>query len=505
MKSNAVKLDNSKDAKPIKKIINETHTPEIIIGFCGPIGTDIHFVVDRFVSIMENEYDYRVQKIKLSQLIQTYSDNFDYDENIDSKFEYYQKSINAGNALREKHESSVLAELAINEIAFDRETRKDDRVCYLVDSIKNKEELELFKLVYNDLFYFVGVFAHLENRINHLEDSGLKRDEIYSLIDRDSGEEIQFGQKVTNTFIESDFFIRIDKSSHTAIDPKIKRFLSLVFNNDIITPTKHENAMYLAAAAAGNSACLSRQVGACLTNANGEVLSVGWNDVPKFGGGVYQYSEQDPVGQTDNRCMNLKGGVCFNDLEKSIIRSDLIKEFIKEGVIREIDKKKAVKLLEDSRIKELIEFSRAVHAEMHAIISAGKKSGEGIQNGILYCTTYPCHNCARHIIASGISEVYFIEPYRKSLAIKLHRDSITEDISKTERVKILMFEGVSPRSYIHFFKMNKIKRKDNGKKIIHLPKDKIPKKTLSLKAIPVLEGEVTKSLQGKNLINIDGE
>src|SRR5690606_21489591 len=105
---------------------------------------------------------------------------------------------------------------AINEIAVDRETRKNDRVCYIIDSIKHKEELELFKLVYNDLFYFVGVFSHLENRINYLEDKGLKRDEIYTLIDRDSGEEIQFGQKVTDTFIESDFFIRIDKSSHTS-------------------------------------------------------------------------------------------------------------------------------------------------------------------------------------------------------------------------------------------------------------------------------------------------
>ncbi|AXT18511.1 deoxycytidylate deaminase [Flavobacteriaceae bacterium AU392] len=499
----ALKLENSSKSKSIKKVIRESHTSELIIGFCGPIGTDIHFVVDRFASIIKDDYNYRVEKITLSQLIQQYSTNYDYDSKFDSKFDYYQKSIDSGNSMRSKYDSSILAELAINEIAVDRETRDDDRVCYVIDSIKNKEELELFKLVYNDLFYFIGVFSHLENRINYLEDIGLKRDEIYLLIDRDSGEEIQFGQKVTETFIESDFFIRIDKSSHTSIDPKIKRFLNLVFCNEIITPTKHENAMYLAAAAAGNSACLSRQVGACLTDNEGNVLSVGWNDVPKFGGGVYQYSEDDPIGQNDNRCMNLKGGVCFNDLEKSIIKGDLIKEFIKSGIIKDIDKNKAIELLEKSRIKELIEFSRAVHAEMHAIISAGKKSNEGIQNGTLYCTTYPCHNCARHIITSGINEVYFIEPYRKSLAMKLHRDSITEDISKKDRVRILMFEGVSPKSYIHFFKMNKNKRKDNGKKLIHLSKNISPKKTLSLKAIPVLEGEVTKSLKNKKLIDIE--
>ncbi len=502
MSSTALKIkleNNSSTTTLIKETIFQSHTPEVIIGFCGPIGTDIHFVVDRFVSIMTNDYGYRVEKIQLSKLIQQYSKSFEFDSIKHSPYEYYQKLINAGNELRKKHNSSVLAELAINEIAVDRETRKNDRVCYVVDSIKNKEELELFKMVYGDLFYFVGVFAHLENRINHLEDLKLKRDEVFKLIDRDSGEEIQFGQKVTNTFIESDFFIRIDKSAHTNIDPKIKRFLSLVFCSDIITPTKSETAIYHATAAAGNSACLSRQVGACLTDNRGEIMSVGWNDVPKSGGGLYTFSEEDPLGQKDNRCMNLKGGVCFNDLEKSVIKNELVKDFINQGLVKKEDEKKLMNLIEKSRIKELIEFSRAVHAEMHAIITAGKS----VVNGVLYCTTYPCHNCARHIVASGIKTVYYIEPYRKSLATKLHRDSLSEDVSKIEKVRVLMFEGISPRSYLHFFKMNSIKRKSKGKKLIHLQKNKLPKKTLSLKAIPVLEGEITKHLKEKKLISIN--
>lgn len=504
-KSSALKIEHStnKDGKSLKDGIYDTHTDELVVAFCGPIGIDIHFVADRFKSILEQEYDYRVEKITLSKLIKTYSSSFDYNPDTNSMYEYYQKSIDAGNNLRENYDNSILAELAINEIAVDRETRKNDRICYIIDSIKSKDELELFQLVYGDLFYFVGVFSHLENRIAHLEDIGLKRDEIYSLIDRDSGEELQFGQKVTDTFIESDFFIRIDKSSHTSIDPKIKRFLSLIFNTEIATPTNKENAMYLAAAAAGNSACLSRQVGACLTDENGGVLSVGWNDVPKNGGGVYKYSEEDPIGQNDQRCMNLKGGVCFNDLEKDIIKNTLLKELVLNGVIKDIDKSKVNSIFTSSRIKELIEFSRAVHAEMHAIITAGEKSGSNIKNGFLYCTTYPCHNCARHIIASGISTVYFIEPYRKSLALKLHRDSITEDPSDKSKVRILMFEGVSPKSYLHFFKMNKTKRKKDGRKIVHLPKNKTPKKTLSLKAIPVLEAKVTEHLKKKSLINTD--
>ena len=502
MSTSALKVEKGESQKTktkIKDTIFSSHTPELILGFCGPIGTDIHFVADRFITVMESDYHYRVEKISLSSLIQKFSESFDYDELKDSRFDYYQKLIDAGNHLRKEYNPSVLSELAINEIAVDRELRKKDRVCYVIDSIKNKEELELFRLVYGQLFFFIGVFAHLESRINHLEDIGLEKDEIYKLIDRDSGEEIQFGQKVTDTFIESDFFIRIDKSSQTTIDPKIKRFLNLVFCSDVITPTKNETAMYHAYAAAGNSACLSRQVGACLTDSNGEVISVGWNDVPKFGGGVYSYSENDPVGQKDNRCMNLKGGVCFNDFEKSIIRTDLVKTLINEKIVDNSKKSDLIKLLENSRIRELIEFSRAVHAEMHAIIAAKTN----LDNSILYCTTYPCHNCARHIVASGIKTVYYIEPYRKSLATKLHRDSITEDVTREDRLRIIMFEGVAPKSYLHFFKMNGIKRKSNGKKLIHLQKNRKPKKTLSLKAIPVLEGEITKHLEEKKLISTD--
>jgi len=45
--------------------------------------------------------------------------------------------------------------------------------------------------------------------------------------------------------------------------------------------------MYLAYAASLRSGDLSRQVGAALIDANGDLLDVGCNDVPKYGGGLY--------------------------------------------------------------------------------------------------------------------------------------------------------------------------------------------------------------------------
>ena len=154
--------------------------------------------------------------------------------------------------------------------------------------------------------------------------------------------------------------------------------------------------------------------------------------MPKYGGNLYTENDVD---SSDHRCINKSGGKCFNDEEKNELTQLIINQLIDKKIIDKGKIDEANKVLGDSRIRDLIEFSRAVHAEMHAIINATQKSGSEIIGGKLFCTTYPCHNCARHIVASGIKEVYFIEPYKKSLALKLHSDSITERFNTENRVK----------------------------------------------------------------------
>lgn len=453
--------------------------------------------------IIKEKYGYETRIIRLSDFIKRYTKGLI--DNYAEGFKNFSQLIELGNKLRHDKGESILAEIAISEIALQREIKHDNetnyytskRTCYIIDSIKHQEELELFRLIYSDLFYFFGVFSIPEVREKNLEELGLKKDEVYQLMNRDSGEEIQFGQKVSDTFIQADFFLRIDQTT-ASVSTRIARFLSLIFSSEVTTPTVHETAMYLASAAAGNSACLSRQVGAAITDNRGEVISIGWNDVPKANGGVYQTVE-DP--NKDFRCMNLEGGKCFNDDEKRIIRSHLIHELVENGVISEEKKDTAVAVIRNSRIKELIEFSRAVHAEMLAIIHGSQKAGDRVRNGRLYTTTYPCHNCARHIVAAGIKSVYYIEPYRKSLAIKLHSDSLTEDEEARDKVRILMYEGVVPRRYLDFFRAVGPRKKEG----IMTKRDKkkiFPKTTLSLQAIPILEKKVVESLKEKEVITV---
>lgn len=489
-----------------KASIMSSHTGELVIALCGPIGSPIHKVGETIKARLIDDFGYeQCEIIRLSLFIEEYKGP------PPKGNEYARKKalIDSGDELRKSYGPSILAELAVNKIAIERQKAKQEsgselfkprRVCHIIDSIKNQEELEVLKLVYRDMLYFVGVYSPLPSRVKEMEKDGLTNADIFTLIDRDSGEELDHGQTVRDTFPLADFFLRVDSDTDTQIRAKVERFLQLILGAKVLTPTYSETAMYMAASAAGNSACLSRQVGAAICDKQGEILSVGWNDVPKFKGGLYGAEPRsDPNSERDKRCWNLDGGRCFNDQEKKAISDLLVNALIDRRIIAAENKDQATDLVTNSKVKELIEFSRSIHAEMHAILTAGHLAGSRIKGSALYCTTYPCHSCARHIIAAGISEVYYIEPYRKSLATKLHSDAITEDEADTKKVRILPYDGVSPNRYLKLFRVPADSRKSNGKMTYVDPKKASPRFDKTLEALPQLEALIVKGLEEKKL------
>jgi deoxycytidylate deaminase len=121
-------------------------------------------------------------------------------------------------------------------------------------------------------------------------------------------------------------------------------------------------------------------------------------------------------------------------------------------------------VLKTTDVKSLIEYSRAVHAEMDAIISVARTHKAGLLNGTLYSTTFPCHSCARHIVASGIKKVIFIEPYPKSLAKELHLDTISENEGdQGKKVLFLQYSGVAPKHILKLFNAGLTRKSTDGK------------------------------------------
>lgn len=503
---------SNKGKNAIEKVDN-TLTQELFLSICSPIGSLKEPVIEKLLNIIKIQYNYEVEHIKLSKFIDDFSLE-GYEESVDSSkskiYNQYINKITKGNEIRSKYNNSYLAEKAIETIHFERlqilkdkgisepkpEQFETKRKLFLIDSVKSKEELELFRKVYTENFYQISLFSSLEDRKKNLSSKGFKRDEIEKIIEIDDKQNFNYGQNVRGTFVEGDFFMRVSEDNIVEAESKIQRFFNLIFESSIVTPTIEEKSMYLAKSASGNSACLSRQVGASIVDKNDMLISTGWNDVPKFGGNLYTSDYKK-----DNRCFNK--GFCSNDLNKDQLVENLLDSLLNDDEIKEIflkDSKQDETLIErikqnlrNSKVKDLIEFSRSVHAEMHAIIQGSQLTGDKMIGGRLFCTTYPCHNCARHIIASGLKEVYFIEPYVKSLCLTLHNDSMTESENDDEKVKILMFDGIAPRNYLIFF-TNFTERKQNGKTIKRDLKTLNPKKAKSLQALSTLEQQAIHSL-----------
>jgi deoxycytidylate deaminase len=148
--------------------------------------------------------------------------------------------------------------------------------------------------------------------------------------------------------------------------------------------------------------------------------------------------------------------------------------------------------LDNSPIKDITEYGRVVHAEMEALLACGRL-GVSTQGATLYCTTFPCHNCAKHIIASGVTKVVYIEPYPKSRALAHHSDAISE-YEASDRVQFIPFTGVGPRRFYDLFSIGgsgsyPIKRKDRvtGKSLNwQLQKSRL---RIQMKAFTYLEAE----------------
>lgn len=513
--------------------IEKTLTEELVIGICATIGSSKDPVIETLQNTLDKKYGYTVKHIRLSEFISKYTENGASTEDGKTPgFTSLMNKIKGGNQLREKYGNDVLANLAIKKINIERiqppdrteidpikiEDLKSRRICYIVNSIKNFDELKLLRSVYRELFYVFSIFSPKQERESNLSKKyNLSPEEIKLVIEKDEYENDSYGQNVRKTFKEADFFVRISLSGksadevNTEVEQKVERYFNLIFENKIVTPLKNEIAMYQAKSAAGNSACLSRQVGACIVDQDGNVISKGWNDVPKFGGNLYVADDN----AKDHRCFNT-GGICRNDQEKDKVATEIILLISTDTILQKIDGFKTViensdtldrikeLIRNDSKIKDLIEFSRSVHAEMHAIINGSQLAGAKMVGGKLFTTTYPCHNCARHIISAGIKEVYFIEPYVKSLCLELHYDAITEDESSMDKVKILMYDGVAPRRFLEFFILNK-DRKAKGKIIDNQPHKIYPKSRLTLQALATLEAQATHSLDETNFFDENSE
>nr|WP_258562772.1 deaminase [Nocardioides sp. MAH-18] len=235
------------------------------------------------------------------------------------------------------------------------------------------------------------------------------------------------------------------------------RLIRLLFGSPYETPDRHEQAMYFCSGASMRSSDAGRQVGAVVVDDDGELLVTGVNEVPKPLGGQYWSDDEVDlrdfkIGYDENARQKL---AIVTDLMKSLAESEWLGEKVRgrkpEDLAREAITEGGP--LAKNRIGDLLEFARVAHAEMAAICTAARR-GIPIGGQTMYTTTYPCHECARLIIAAGIRKVVYIDPYPKSQVRVMYAREVTDsDVGVNGTVAFEPFKGVAPRLFRSVFRM----------------------------------------------------
>ena len=462
--------------------MHDHNNSELIIGLVGPVGTDIDQVYNLLrLELVRIGYIF-TEPIRLISLLENIDkDSWPFDKPNEPVEDRYHRLMTAGNDFRELAEDGgALAVLSLGAIREQRKAltanpkKPAPRTAYIIRSLKHPGEAQILRDIYGPSFVLIAAYSSREKRVSHLSqriagghmdmDEVRYRSEAEKLIIRDEKENgLRMGQNVQDTFPLADVFIDVNVQN---TKDSFSRLIELLFGNTIHTPTKDEFGMFHAWAAALRSADLSRQVGAVITTPDGDISAVGVNEVPKAGGGLYWSDEED-----DHR--DYKRGLDSNEQKKRILKEDLFKQLCDHGWFSKSKSKKSIEKLvdeafnnDDSPLREaqlnnLTEYGRPVHAEMSAIIDAARR-GIAVKGCFLYTTTFPCHNCARHIIAAGIKRIVYIEPYPKSIALNLHDDAIVIDAPDYQGNKVVFqpFVGVSPNRYMELFKMLRRKNVD---------------------------------------------
>lgn len=473
--------------------------PELLFGLVAPLGADLTSVEKALQKALE-EVGYRyeppirvvseaekmlrnlVSQWKASNPEQHTAHISETEAVLSVTAENYQYKMNVGNHLRKLLDMpDALAVLSVFAIRNCRKTYHEKakiqdvgdgnkpiaRQAYVAHQLKRPEEVETLRRIYGDAFILLGVYSTKQKRIDHLASrmysGGMKYASMddaklaaSALVQRDAEEDgnKSFGQSVRKTFALADAFIDGDLPE-SELEKSVSRLIRLLFWHPAMTPTKEEYAMFLAQGAALRSADLGRQVGAAILTEDGQVLSLGCNEVARPGGGLL-WGDQSP----DMRDVGYQSDLDVSTTEKLRILEELLQRLQSAGWVkgdRNIDHRSLLSLarntLKDTRLMGLIEFLRPVHAEMAALMDAARR-GIAVAGGILFSTTFPCHECAKHIVAAGMKKVIFIEPYPKSQVEVLYRDAISiEGGSVDKRLPFVPFIGVAPRRYQSFFAM----------------------------------------------------
>jgi len=489
----------------------EVKTPcayNMVIGVSGPYGAGATSFSKEMSETLNNWPGTKVHTLNVAQLIEKYYKyytNSEIDIPQDDNSNRREKLQNAGTKIREK-DLLATAKIIITELSKMAKTWEDDSklvdigtTVFLIDCVKNGNEVEELRRIYGEEFCLVFIHASRENRWRREVDyKGWKENKRVDFEERDridyNEKEVypevgDAGQEVQKLSSLADYYV-VNNYNREKLKSEASRFLGILFGNGKNQPTINERSMHIAFSASNRSYCLSRQVGAAIIDDHGNTLGIGHNDVPKANGGLY--TQED--GQEDKRCYLVGDRRCINDTNKQERFRQLENELLRAVELPESEKKKLRSIIQKSAFRELTEFCRAVHAEMEALFSVCRLVSGSTVGSTMYVTAQPCHNCTKHIICAGLKKVVYLERYPKSLGLELHSDAIeldpTDDRCFGKKLVLTPYEGVAPHRYHDFFIMRDERKSYDGHYLVRSKAEQAQKPRFAVHLKPRMRGRI---------------
>lgn len=329
----------------------------------------------------------------------------------------------------------------------------------VIDALRNPFEILYFR---ERLSAFYCLSVNTTKQVRHdklMKYRNLSYEEVNAIDEKEKGK-----SKVEESFrrIDIDRCLQLSDIhlSHSGepVDNNFKlinqlfTYLSLMLHPGLVPPSPQERIMQIAYTAKMNSGCLSRQVGAAITDENYSIRAIGWNSTPE--GQVpcalrvfenltermdqdafSEYERTDPEFQTN-------GIGKLSCAYKA--KQDDINKSLKGLPIRYCFKDIHTTITDKQKFNQV--HTRSLHAEENAFLQLAKYGGNGIKGGKLFSTASCCELCAKKAFHLGIQEIYYIDSYP---GISL--EHIFMGGASGTGPKVILFSGAVGRAFINLY------------------------------------------------------
>ncbi len=225
-----------------------------------------------------------------------------------------------------------------------------------------------------------------------------------------------------------------DTENNRKLLESVVRYVTLVMYPCLVRPTPVERCMQIAFSAKVNSGCLSRQVGAVVTDAQYNILAIGWNDVPCGEVPCAYKNLYDIAASADQDAYS------EYELHNKDFRDRLAKYEFPTGGLRGLPLSYCFKNFHKDQKDPM--RSRAMHAEEKALALCGQEA----QDGYLFTTSSPCEMCSKNAKNHKIRKIFYLEVYPG-----ISQAQYTNSGDKGNRAELILFSGAVGRAYMQMY------------------------------------------------------